>query len=178
MAKKEPLVDVSALDKRWVMDIRYATTKNFTGKVLYPAARCLLLASVAKKLPKAQAYLDKHAKGMRLMFKDCYRPLSAQKKMWEIVKGTPKARYVANPKRGSIHNYGAAVDLTLANKMGHELDMGTPFLGKLTQAQVDNRRLLRRAMVHAGFKQLSIEWWHFDGIVWRALKGRSPKRRP
>lgn len=178
-----PLVDVAPLDPRFVLDIRYATDDNFVGRTVYPEARCLLRPEVAKMVLKAQEHLDAQhpERGLRLMFKDCYRPHDAQHALWDAVKGTKKARYVANPhtRTGSIHSYGAAVDLTLADQQGKELDMGTPYdhLGKLaeprhekrfiaekklTQAQVDNRLLLRRAMRAAGFLIIRNEWWHFN----------------
>jgi zinc D-Ala-D-Ala dipeptidase len=184
LAAAEPLpdlVDAAALDQRFLIDIKYATTDNFTGKKIYPEARCLMRKSVGEKMVAAQRWLDQHHAGLRLMFKDCYRPHSVQLVMWEAVKGTPKARYVANPHTalGSIHSYGAAVDLTLAGADGRELDMGTPYdhlgelaeprheekflaEGKLTKAQVRDRRILRRAMRESGMRGLLHEWWHFN----------------
>jgi len=182
-AGADDLVDVSRLEPRLVLDLRYATADNFTGKQLYPVARCLLRAPVAAQLVAAQRWLDAHHPGTLLMLKDCYRPAHVQRQMWEAVQGTRKALYVGNPdkKIGSVHTFGAAVDVTLAEG-GHELDLGTPhdyfgtlaelrhedrYLaeGKLTQAQVDRRRLLRRAMVEGGgFKTIISEWWHFDAV--------------
>ncbi len=175
------LVDVQKLDDRFGLDIKYATTDNFFGQKVYPVARCLLRPSVAQKMVAAQAWLDARHPGLRLLFKDCYRPHSVQHVLWNAVKGTPKARYVANPHRktGSIHSYGAAVDLTLADAKGRELDMGTPYdhlgrlaqpryekrylaRGKLTKAQVRHRRILRKAMKHAGMRGIRNEWWHFN----------------
>jgi zinc D-Ala-D-Ala dipeptidase len=175
------LVDVRTLDPRFLLDIKYATSDNFIGKQVYPEARCLLVRSVAEKVVAAQRWLDAEHAGLRLMFKDCYRPHSVQLVMWDAVKGTPKARYVANPhtKVGSIHSYGAAVDLTLADAAGRELDMGTPYdhlgelaeprheakflgEGKLTKAQLRNRRILRTAMRESGMHGLLNEWWHFN----------------
>lgn len=185
------LVDVSTLDERWVLDIRYATTDNFTGRVLYPTARCLLRPAVAGMLVKAQSHLDEEHPGYTFRFKDCYRPRSVQKTMWEVVKGTKDQSYVANPygRTGSVHNYGAAVDLTLNGPDGEEVDMGTPYdsfqklaqprweerflaEGQLTEEQVQNRRRLRSAMTHAGFKIIRNEWWHFDALQGAALRKR------
>jgi D-alanyl-D-alanine dipeptidase len=177
-----PLVDVAKLHPSFILDIRYATTDNFFGKKVYPVARCLLRPEPAAKLVRAQKWLDEHHPGLRMMLKDCYRPASIQFVLWDAVKGTKKQSYVANPhsKTGSIHSYGAAVDLTLAGAEGRELDMGTPYdhlgelaeprkeaaflaQGKLTKAQVDNRLILRKAMVEAGgFRMIPNEWWHFD----------------
>jgi len=188
------LVDVARLEPRLVLDLRYATADNFTGKQLYPVARCLLRAPVAAQLVAAQRWLDGHHPGTLLMLKDCYRPAHVQRLMWEAVRGTKKALYVGNPdkKIGSVHTFGAAVDVTLAEG-GHELDLGTPhdyfgtlaelrheerYLaeGKLTQAQVDRRRLLRRAMVEGGgFKTIVSEWWHFDALQGAELAQRYRK---
>jgi len=176
------LVDVLSLDARFKADVRYATEDNFFNKAVYPDARCILRKAVAARMIKAQDWLDKTRPGLHLLFKDCYRPHSVQFVLWDAVKGTNKAGYVANPNSptGSIHSYGAAVDLTLVDDAGQELDMGTPydFLGKLAEprreaeylksgalgaAQVANRALLRRAMVEAGgMRAIPNEWWHFD----------------
>lgn len=184
------LVDVAGLDARFRLDIRYATTDNFFGQKVYPEARCLLLRPVAKKVVKAQAWLDAHHPGLVLLFKDCYRPNPIQHVLWDAVKGTPKARYVANPntKTGSIHSYGAAVDLTLADPKGAELDMGTEYdhlgrlaeprheaeyleAGKLTKAQVRSRRILRDAMLKGGgFTMIRNEWWHFNAAPSRVIR--------
>jgi len=176
------LVDVAGLDRRFLLDIRYATADNFFGQKVYPEARCLLRREVAKQVVEAQHWLDEHHPGLRLMFKDCYRPDPIQHVLWDAVKGTSKAAYVANPNTatGSIHSYGAAVDLTLADADGKELDMGTPYdhLGKLaeprhearfvkngelSQEQVDRRQILRTSMtVGGGFSMIRNEWWHFN----------------
>ncbi len=191
IATTPPLVDVAPLDPRWRLDIRYATKDNFFGRRVYPAARCLLRPSVAQRMKRAQAWLDAHHPGLRLLFKDCYRPHSVQFVLWNAVKGTPKSRYVANPhgRTGSIHSYGAAVDLTLADADGRELDMGTAYdhlgprsqprfearylaSGQLTPAQIRNRRRLRRAMRHAGMRGIRNEWWHFNEGTSRTVRRR------
>ncbi|MBI4814938.1 MAG: M15 family metallopeptidase [Deltaproteobacteria bacterium] len=177
---EEKLVDVASLIPTAKLDLVYATDRNFVGTSIYPVARCLLRESVARKLVNAQAYLDQHHPGFALLFKDCYRPDSAQWKLFEVVRGTSKARYVADPrgKTGSLHSRGAAVDVTIfAN--GQELDMGTPhdFLGELAEPRhearltssgelsigaVANRKILRAAMRAAGMRGIVREWWHFD----------------
>ncbi len=186
------LVDVATLDERFRLDIKYATTDNFTGKQLYPVARCLLRAEVGAMVVKAQKYLDAHHPGYVFLLKDCYRPRHIQKVMGEVVVGTPQQSYVANPygKTGSVHNYACAVDLTLADAEGREVDMGTPYdafekkaqprheerylaSGALTAAQVEARRILRRAMLEGGgFKMIRNEWWHFDAFQGKALRQR------
>ncbi|MFO0723993.1 MAG: M15 family metallopeptidase [Myxococcota bacterium] len=178
---EEALVDVTTLDPRWRLRLPYATEDNFFQKKVYQTPRCFLRKSVAAKMQRAQAWLDQKHPGLVLVFKDCYRPDRVQHVMWDAVKGTKKSAYVMNPgtKQGSIHSYGAAVDITLGSKDQDELDMGTPhdFLGelaeprheaemltqgKLTQAQVENRHLLRDAMRTGGMRSIPNEWWHFD----------------
>ena len=190
-AGEPPLVDVIRLEPRLKLDIRYATTDNFTGQQLYPVARCLLRPRVAEMVVAAQRWLDEKKSGRVLLLKDCYRPISVQRTMWDVVKDTPMRSYVANPnsKTGSVHNYGCAVDLTLADAEGREIDMGTPYdtlgilseprhedrfvtEGKLTAAQVASRRLLREAMLAAGFRMIRNEWWHFDAWQGDELRAR------
>lgn len=188
------LVDVKKLEPRFVLDIKYATTDNFTKRQLYPVARCLLRPEVAEMLLRAQRWLDSHHPGHVFMLKDCYRPEHLQRVMWEVVAGTPQQGYVANPgsKTGSVHNYGAAVDLTLVHDSA-ELDMGTPYDyfgklaeprheeqlvrdGKLLREHVDNRKMLRDAMVlGGGFLPLTHEWWHFDALRGAALRRKYSK---
>ncbi len=184
------LVDASRLDPRFVVDIRYATTDNFTGRRLYPVGRCLLRRAIGEKLVLAQRWLDRNAPGYVLVLKDCYRPAHLQRLMFDVVRGTPKETFVANPdKGGSVHNFAAAVDLTLARD-GREVDMGTPYdffgalaeprfeerfvaEGRLTRAQVERRRALRDAMVKGGgFKTIANEWWHFDALQGAELRTR------
>ena len=191
-ATEEPLVDVSKLHPSFQLDIKYATKDNFAKTKAYDVAKCALRKSVAEKMKRAQEWLDQHHSGTYLIFKDCYRPNDVQAILWDAVKGTKMARYVANPhnKTGSIHSYGAAVDLTLGTKKAGELDMGTPYdhLGKLaeprhekrylkakklTQIQVKNRKLLRKLMVEVvGMKMIRNEWWHFNADTARRVKAR------
>lgn len=185
-AEAVDLVDAATVQPRWRIEMVYATAANFVGEPLYPVNRCLLRRAVVDKLVRAQLWLDAHAHGHFLVLKDCYRPASIQRRMFERVRDTPQRGYVSDPDvaPGGVHTYGAAVDVTLADADGNELDMGTPhdFMGrlaqpryeddfvrsgKLTAQQVQNRRLLRRAMVEGGdFRTIKNEWWHFDG--WRA----------
>lgn len=189
------LVDVARLDPRFLFDIRYATHDNFFNTKVYPDARCVIRKEVGAKLVAAQAWLDQHHHGLRLLFKDCYRPNHVQFVLWDAVKGTPKAGYVADPntRAGSMHSHAAAVDLTLADAAGKELDMGTPYdyLGrlaeprhekallaakKLTPEAVENRRVLREAMTQGGHMQaIPNEWWHFDDAPKAVVMKRYPK---
>jgi D-alanyl-D-alanine dipeptidase len=168
----EPLVDVAAIDPRIVIDLHYATSNNFTGEQLYPVARCLLRARVAERLKRVQDRLSKQGLGLKIW--DAYRPLSVQKKMWALV---PNEDYVANPAKGSRHNRGCAVDVTLVDSAGHELQMPTAFDTFSPAAHRDyaggtrtarrNRRTLERAMQAEGFTGLKTEWWHFDAPDWQ-----------
>jgi len=140
---------------------------NFTGEVLYPCARCLLRKAVVLKLLMVQYYLLE--KGYRLKIFDCYRPYSIQFRMWEKV---PDPRFVARPSKGSNHNRGSAVDCTIVDSLGRELDMGSGFddfseksrfnYPWLTEEQKKNREFLRRVMGMFGFEGISTEWWHFN----------------
>jgi len=162
------LVDAAEVVPGLVLDIRYATENNFTGKKLYDAARCLLRPQVAANLAKAQALLAPKGYGLKVF--DCYRPFSVQKKLWEA---KPVRGLVASPaKGGSNHNRGAAVDLTLIRLDGSEVEMPTEYddFGKAarvnstlpSKAAQAHRAILQAAMVRSGFKLMYMEWWHFD----------------
>lgn len=171
--RPDDLVDVQKLIPGVVLDIRYATTNNFTGQQLYPFAGCYLRRAAAKKLAAAQAELQPLGYGLKIH--DGYRPLSVQRRMWEVF---PQPGYVADPKRGSRHNRGAAVDVTLIRLTdGSELPMPTPyddFTEKAHRNYMDlpaevlaNRALLERVLTKHGFVGLPTEWWHFDDVNWR-----------
>lgn len=164
-------MDFTVLHPAAILDIRYATPNNFTGKVVYPKARCLLREPVARRL--AAVARDLESKGLRIKVYDCYRPLSVQRRFWELV---PDPRYVADPKKGSRHNRGAAVDLTLADAEGNELEMPTAYddfsekahrgAKGTASAAAANSRQLEDAMRRHGFKAIATEWWHFDAAGW------------
>ena len=124
-------------------------------------------------------WLAQHAPGLRLCVLDALRPQRVQEAMWAHLEGTPLTEYLAPPEIGSIHSFGMAIDATLIDASGVELDMGTPFddmttlshpkleagflnSGALHIAQLRNRQLLRDAMRAGGFNGISTEWWHFD----------------
>ena len=164
----EPLVDAVEVVPDLVLDIRYATENNFTGRKLYDEARCLLRPAVAAKLAKAQALLK--PQGYRLVVFDCYRPFSIQKKLWDLV---PVLGLVAPPSTGgSKHNRAAAVDASLVGLDGSPVEMPTDYddFGKAarinsklpTPAAQLHRTVLQDAMVRSGFKLMFMEWWHFD----------------
>ncbi|HOL21997.1 MAG TPA: M15 family metallopeptidase [bacterium] len=150
-----------------LLDIRYATPNNFTGKVLYPSADCFLAKEVALALKDVQEDLKKQ--GYCLKIFDGYRPLSVQKEMW---KALPDKRYVANPEKGSVHNRGYAVDLTIVKLNGTPVTMPTDFDEFSIKAQSDykdlpplaikHREILQKTMMKYGFIPIKTEWWHFN----------------
>lgn len=168
---EQPLVDVLAVIPGLRLDIRYATSNNFTGRALYPVARCLLRRPVALRLAEVQKELTQM--GLALKVFDGYRPWSVQKTLWEIL---PDDRYIADPAKGSRHNRGAAVDLTLVDAQGAELIMPTEFdefslkahrnCLDLPEEAIKNRRFLEQLMARHGFTGLPTEWWHFDYQGW------------
>lgn len=171
-ARREPLVDIAEVDPRIIVDVKYATADNFMGRPLYPANRCLLRESVARRLSRVQDDLARRGRGLRIH--DGYRPLSVQKLMWSVL---PDERYVADPAKGSRHNRGAAVDVTLVDAKGRDLPMPCPYdeftprahhvYDGGTEEERRNRNLLIAAMERQGFRGLETEWWHFDAPGWR-----------
>ncbi|MGL5083420.1 MAG: M15 family metallopeptidase [Microcoleaceae cyanobacterium] len=167
------LVDIQRINPNIRLDVRYATANNFLKKKLYPVPRCLLRQEVAEKLSEVQKDLEQIGLGLKVF--DCYRPWSVTKQMWEIL---PDSRYVANPERGSRHNRGAAVDVTLVDlKTGEELLMPTEFDDFTEKAARDypdhepqvrrNSNLLGYKMERHDFEPLITEWWHFDAVGWQ-----------
>jgi D-alanyl-D-alanine dipeptidase len=162
------------------IDLRYATANNFVGRDLYSPFDCAWLhRDAAEALERVVAWLQERRPGWTALVLDALRPQRVQQQLWDALEGTGLQMYLANPARGSIHSYGMALDITLLDEQGRELDMGTGFddmtdlshpaleegflaAGKLTEQQVDNRRLLREAMLEAGFFGINTEWWHFD----------------
>jgi zinc D-Ala-D-Ala dipeptidase len=159
-------VNLKDYSSDFVLDLKYATQDNFLETPVYNCGECLLRFATVKALLKSSELASK--KGFRIKIFDCYRPLSVQKKMWQIV---PNPLYVADPAKGSIHNRGGAVDLTLIDKSGNELEMGTAFdhFGpesahnfKVSAKALHNRKLLRTIMEKAGFTVFESEWWHYN----------------
>ena len=168
-AADSPVVLAKSLIPTLVEDLRYATADNFLHAAVYTDNRCWLKKSVVDKLAVAARHLDERRHGLRLKVWDCYRPRAVQCKMWKIVKDP---RYVADPRKGSRHNTGNAVDLTIVDVSGGEVEMPTEFdnftpkawpNAPTTPEAAANRELLRVVMEQAGFKRLKTEWWHFDG---------------
>jgi zinc D-Ala-D-Ala dipeptidase len=162
------------------VDLRYASADNFVGRDLYSPHDCAWLhRDAAAGLERVVAYLALNRPDVRLLVLDALRPQRVQEALWAALEGTDLRMYLADPARGSIHSFGMAVDVTLIDRNGNPLDMGTPFddltershpkleegfliKGELTQLQIDNRQLLRDAMTKADFNGISTEWWHFD----------------
>ncbi|MFL1894975.1 M15 family metallopeptidase [Aquimarina sp. 2-A2] len=163
------LVDITKYSDEFTLNIKYATSDNFLKTAVYDCAACYVRAPVAVALIKANNKLMEL--GYRLQFFDCYRPHSVQKKMWEIF---PKPGYVANPRGGSIHNKGAAVDLTITTLEGLPIDMGSAYdhfgweshhaYANLTDEVKQHRTLLKETMLAFDFKTIRTEWWHYNYV--------------
>lgn len=151
----------------FVYDMKYATTDNFLKAKVYDCAECFLRFKTVKALVKANKEFIR--KGFRIQLFDCYRPLDIQKRMWQIVSNP---EYVADPAKGSIHNRGGAVDITLVDSKGVALDMGTPFdffgpeaghhFENLSAEVKQNRIFLKQIMQENGFVSFDSEWWHYN----------------
>ena len=162
------------------VDLRYATPDNFVGRDLYTPLDCAWLhRDAAAALERVVAWLAERQPDCKVLVLDALRPQRVQEQLWQALQGTELLGYIADPARGSIHSFGMALDLTLLDAQGRELDMGTGFDdlsershpalearllagGELTRQQIDNRRLLRDAMFQAGWVGINSEWWHFD----------------
>lgn len=175
------LVNIAHVDSTILVQLMYATPGNFTGEQLYgDLTEAYLHPDAAAAVAKAQQILKSLHPSYKLIVYDAARPMSVQQKMWDAVKGTPKYIYVSNPAHGGgLHNYGLAVDISIADSLNTPLPMGTEvdFMGaashitneaqlvkekKITAWERDNRLLLRKVMKEAGFRPLPGEWWHFN----------------
>lgn len=162
------LVNIRNVDDSIVVNMKYATNDNFMKEVLYDFDQCVLRSGTANKLAKANQLLK--AKGYKIQVYDCYRPLSVQRKMYDRF---PLKGYVADPKKGSNHNRGGAVDCTLLTLNGDFVPMPSEY-DEFSERSHQNypaneplsthRSLLRDAMTQVGFKTISKEWWHYDDI--------------
>ncbi|MFL6659981.1 MAG: M15 family metallopeptidase [Massilia sp.] len=175
-ASFRPLSSVAGI----AVDLRYAGRDNFVGRDLYSPFDCAWLhRDAAAALEKVVTWLAARRPGYKVLILDALRPQRVQQALWDALDGTNLRMYLAEPARGSIHSFGMAVDITLLDAAGKELDMGTRFddlselshpalesahlaSGTLTQDQVGNRQLLRDAMAFAGFVGINSEWWHYD----------------
>lgn len=160
-------LELIALDSSIRLDIRYATPNNFVGQVMYACPRCFLRPAAARAVVAAHQELQQERLGLKMF--DCYRPRDVQWKLWEIF---PKPGYVADPRKGSIHNRGGAVDLTIVDSTGQELPMGTDFdffgpkanhtYTELPKEVLANRQKLKALMGQYGFSPIRSEWWHYN----------------
>jgi zinc D-Ala-D-Ala dipeptidase len=190
---QQGLVEIQQAIPGILVELKYATTDNFMHKNVYGCLqKAYLQKEVVARLKKAQDYLSASHPGYHLLIYDATRPLSKQWDLWNALpQYSPKVRsnYVANPAEHSIHNYGSAVDLTVADEQGRPLDMGTPFdffgemaypsrekallaSGKLKKEAYRNRLILRKAMIHGGFMPIEYEWWHFNAFSRAEAKRR------
>ena len=162
------------------VELRDASQHNFVGRDLYSPLDCAWLhRDAAAGLEKTVSWLAAQRADVRPLVLDALRPQRVQEQLWQALQGTELLGYLANPVRGSIHSFGMAVDITLVDRQGIELDMGTAFddlsershpaleaamcaRGELSEAQIAHRKLLREAMAHGGFAGIGSEWWHFD----------------
>ncbi len=178
------LVDVSILDPTIAVSLKYAQTDNIFGEAVYTGITGVWLhPDAAVMLLKAQCLLKQKFPDYSLVVYDAARPMSVQRKMWNLVRGTNKTNYVSNPANGGgLHNYGMAVDVSILDESGQPLPMGSSFdyfgeeahinkeealfqSGKITRGELENRRLLRQIMKEAGFKTILYEWWHFNACT-------------
>ena len=187
------VVNIQELDPTIMVDLRYSSKNNFLKKDIYGDLEdCFLRKEPAEMLCLANKHLKESYPELRLLVFDGLRTRSVQKKLWDAldtISLSERTQFVADPEKGSIHNYGAAVDLTLSLENGLELDMGTNYdhfgelafpaledsllaLGKLTDKQIGNRRILREVMTKAGFSTIDSEWWHFDAFSYNETKNK------
>jgi D-alanyl-D-alanine dipeptidase len=163
-----------------VVELRYQSLNNFVGRDLYSPLDCgWLHLDGASALEASIVWLRTKRPDLSMLVLDALRPQRVQEQLWASLQGTDLLGYLANPVRGSIHSFGMAVDITLVDQAGRELDMGTPFddltershpaleneflaSGQLTPIQIANRQLLRDAMQAGDWQGISSEWWHFD----------------
>ncbi len=181
--RSKNLVNIQEIDPSLKVELKYSSEDNFMKKDMYGCLdSCFLQPDVAHKLAKAQQLLKQDAPNLSLLIYDGVRPRSVQQYMWDILDLpiNEKVKFVSNPKNGSLHNFGAAVDLTIIDlTTSTPLDMGTPYdyigikawpikekvllkKGVLNGEQIANRKLLRKVMTKAGFFNIQTEWWHFN----------------
>ena len=179
----DQLIDIQKINPTIQVDLKYASEDNFMHRKLYlDISHAYLQKEVAIRLSTCQKYLQKIQPELSLLVYDGVRPLSVQQAMWDALDTIPlreRTKFVSNPANGSLHNYGAAVDLTICNLYGKAIDMGARYddireiaypklesyflqKGELTEIQVANRKLLRKVMRAGGFTPIETEWWHFN----------------
>ncbi len=160
-------VNLKDFNTNFIYEMKYATSDNFLKLKVYDCAECFLRLKTIKALIEANNLFMQM--GYKIKIFDCYRPLDIQKKMWKIVSNPS---YVADPSKGSIHNRGGAVDISLVDFSGKELNMGTTFdffgiqashnYSNFSQEILENRKLLKKIMIDSGFNSFDSEWWHYN----------------
>jgi zinc D-Ala-D-Ala dipeptidase len=183
--QRNGLVDVLSVDPSLLIELKYATTDNFMHMNLYGCLqKAYLLPDVAKRLAICQQYLKQLHPEYSLVVYDAARPVQVQQAMWNSLDLPvhEKVKFLSNPRNGSLHNYGAAVDVSVIDNLGKILDMGTHFddageeaypvlenkmlrEGRLTDEHIRNRELLRKVMRKGGFWGIQTEWWHFNAMT-------------
>jgi D-alanyl-D-alanine dipeptidase len=176
--KKSDLVELMKLDSTFKLDIRYATINNFTKQIVYPSAQAFLQRPAAEALVRVNKKLKKL--GLGLLIFDGYRPWQSTKLFWDITPDENK-KFVADPAKGSKHNRGCAIDLSLYDlKTGKEIPMPGEYDemsdrsnpnytgGSLEQKKM--RDLLRKMMEEEKFNVYEFEWWHFDYFDWQSYR--------
>ncbi|MBQ5663060.1 MAG: M15 family metallopeptidase [Bacteroidaceae bacterium] len=174
------LVNIQKVDSTISVDLMYAKSDNFVGEKMYNFNEAYLHPKAAEALKKANKLLKEINPNLHLRVYDAARPMRVQQKMWNKVKGTAQQNYVSNPANGGgLHNYGLAVDVSIADSRSDTLPMGTTIdaltpishidregelvkNGKISKEAAKNRLLLRTIMKKAGFRPLRSEWWHFN----------------
>ena len=175
VAANPELVEIKAVVPSIVVELRYASPHNVTGRALYPAGtRALILPSVAQQLANAQKFLRQYDYGLKIW--DAYRPKAAQERLWQL---SGKSEFIADPENGfgSMHSWGASVDATLVDSLGRSVSMPTGFDDFTPAATMyyqgkdplvrTHLRLLQIAMGGNNFCGLGIEWWHFTTADWK-----------
>lgn len=167
MPNPSPLVQITEQNHQVLIDLMYAGENNFTGQVIYDHPLCFLHPQAEAGL--RQAIAAARGFGFRLKILDAFRPQEAQEALWAVA---PNPDYIADPKKGSNHTRGVAIDLTLVDADGQALDMGTPVdtmhpashhfhVDHPAHIQVNRMRLLT-VMLEAGFVHHPREWWHYQ----------------
>lgn len=174
------LIDIKKLDPTIIIDLKYATKDNFTCQIIYPSSVCYVHKDTACALSNVQKELSSMKLGLKIW--DGYRCPAAQQKLWDVCAvsypdETERELYVSNPKKGGRHTRGTAVDVTLVNDKGNELEMPTAFDDFSSKAWTNdatctaraqkNRDLLHKIMHKHGFESIKTEWWHFDLRGWQ-----------
>lgn len=188
------LVDVGQMSDQIKVDLKYASEDNFLGQDVYMGLkRAYLQPEVAMMLIEASGYLSELRPGYSIVVFDATRPVEVQQKMWDMVDVPlkEKVKFLSNPRNGSLHNFGAAVDVGIVDEMGEEIDMGSPFdymgelawpvkekelleKGLLQPEHIKNRQLLRQVMYKSGFYNIQTEWWHFNAMRREVAKAKYP----